>query len=183
MSKAKTAPDPSARKTRSVPARQAKKKHTKITPAQREESAEGKINKHWRTYFLQKLAETSNVTASAAYATVAPSRAYKARREDAQFAAAWRAALFEGYEHLEMEVLGFLRGTEPDRKFDVANAIRLLAAHSATIAKERALSDDNTDEQAVLDSIDAMIDQMRERSLANAALLAETDPADDPDHG
>lgn len=38
----------------------------KITPIQREEDEERQVNKHWRTYFLQKLAETSNVKASAA---------------------------------------------------------------------------------------------------------------------
>ena len=80
--------------------------------------------------------------------------------------------MFEGYQHLEMEVLGYLRAAEPDRKFDVANAVRLLAAHQATIVKERAKPDDEEDEQAVFDSIDAMIDDMRERSLANDAALA-----------
>ena len=150
----------------------ARRKPTTLTPKQREQEAEGKIDKHWRTYFLQKLAETSNVTASAGHAGVATSRAYKTRREDAKFAAAWSAALFEGYQHLEMEVLGYLRAAEPDRKFDVANAVRLLAAHQATIAKERAKPDDEEDEQAVFDSIDAMIDQMRERSFANDATLA-----------
>ena len=65
-----------------------------------------------------------------------------------------------------------LRTGESDRKYDNATAIRLLAAHRETIARERARRD-NRDEQAVLDSIDAMIDQMRERAAANAALLAE----------
>ena len=60
----------------------ARRKPTKLTPKQRSHEAEGKIDKHWRTYFLQKLAETSNVTASAAAAGVATSRAYKTRRED-----------------------------------------------------------------------------------------------------
>jgi hypothetical protein len=161
----------SAAKPRRKPAK------TKITPIQREEDEEGEVNKHWRTYFLQKLAETSNVKASATYAGVASSRAYKARRADARFAAAWRAALLEGYEHLEMEVLGFLRGAQLDHKFDVANAIRLLTAHRATVAQQRALSDDE-DEQAVFDSIDAMIDEMRERSIANEATLALPDQAD-----
>lgn len=177
MSKAKSAPEASARASLPVPAAEPRKKPTKITPTQREEGEEGPINKHWRTYFLQKLAETSNVTASAAYAGIATSRAYKVRREDSEFATAWRAALYEGYQHLEMEVLGHLRGANPDRKFDVANAIRLLAAHQATIAKQRAQLDDD-DEQAVFDSIDAMIDQMRERSIANTATLALSDDSD-----
>jgi hypothetical protein len=134
-------------------------------------------SRYWRDYFLEKLAETSNVKASADHAGVNTGRAYQARREDPAFAAAWRAALYEGYQHLEMEVLGFLRSGDPERKFDVANAIRLLAAHKATVAQERAAIDDR-DEQAVLDSIDAMIDEMRERSAANAALPDHREEAD-----
>lgn len=134
-------------------------------------------SRYWRDYFLEHLAESSNVSASADHAGISAGRAYQARREDSKFAAAWRSALYEGYQHLEMEVLGFLRGADPERKFDVANAIRLLAAHKATIAHERALID-NRDEQAVLNSIDAMIDEMRERSAANTALLEQSDQAD-----
>jgi len=150
-----------------------RKKYVKLTPRQREEAGEGRLDKHWRTYFLQALAETSNVKLSAARAQISPSRAYKARREDADFAALWRAALFEGYEHLEMEVLGYLRDPDPARRIDVAAALRLLAAHRETVARERALAGDD-DEQAVLDSIDAFIDEMRARSAANAAIIAET---------
>ena len=150
----------------------ARRKPTTLTPKQRLQEDEGKIDKHWRTYFLQKLAETSNVTASAAYASVATSRAYKTRREDAGFAAAWYDALVEGYQHLEMEVLGYLRTAEPDRKFDVANALRLLAAHKATIAAQKRVDPEEEDDQAVFDSIDAMIDEMRERSLASDVSLS-----------
>lgn len=137
-------------------------KQTTITPAQKAAGGEGAVNKHWRTYFLQHLAITSNVKASALEAGVSVSRVYKARREDTEFAVQWRAALYEGYEHLEMEVLAFLRGTAPDHKMDVANAVRLLAAHRDMIARMRAMDEDG-DEQAVLDSIDAMIDAMRKR--------------------
>lgn len=144
-----------------------KRKHVRITPAQKAADGEGKVNQHWRTYFLQELAATSNVTLSAKAARVSPSRAYKARREQPDFAAEWRKALFEGYEHLEMEVLAFLRGHDPDRKLDVANAIRLLAAHRKTIAEMRAI-DAEEDEQAVLDSIDAMIDAMRAEAAESA---------------
>ena len=161
-----------------VPAR---RKPTTLTPKQRSQAAEGKIDKHWRTYFLQKLAETSNVTASAAAVGVATSRAYKTRREDARFAAAWHSALVEGYQHLEMEALGFLRDPSPERKFDIANALRLLAAHKASIEKARAAPTDEEDDQEVFDSIDRMIDEMRERSLADDApqALPEADNAQD----
>ena len=155
-----------------APAKRRKKSVT-LTPSQRKEAGEGRLNKHWRTYFLQALAETSNVTQSAAAAEIAPSRAYKARREDPDFAAAWRAALVEGYDHLEMEVLGYLRSPDPARKLDVASATRLLTLHRETVAAERAQAQ-NRDPQAVLDSIDAMIDLMRERRAANARVIAET---------
>lgn len=94
------------------------RKRAKITPAQREAGGEGTVNKHWRTYFLQALAATSNVTASAREAEVSPSRAYKARREEPDFAAQWRNALHEGSEHLEMEVLAYLRGNDPEPRSD-----------------------------------------------------------------
>ena len=60
---------------------------------------------HWRVYFLEHLIETSNITASAAYAKTVPSRAYRTRKQDPAFAAAWDAALVEGYKNLEMDLL------------------------------------------------------------------------------
>ena len=154
-----------------------RKKTIKLSTIEREAEGEGAISRIWRTPFLSKLSETSNVTASAQYAKVSPSRAYKVRREDPEFAARWRAALLEGYEHLELEVLGYLRAADPQRKMDVAGALKLLAIHAQTVAHERALREDD-DEQAVLDSIDKFIDDMRERRAANAAILLE-DQRDD----
>jgi len=110
--------------------------------------------------FLELLAETSNVTASAHSANLPISTVYKLKRLDPGFAAKWRTALYEGYEQLEMEVLAYLRGNLPEKKLDVANALRLLAAHRKTVAEIRAVEEDE-DEQAVLDSIDEMIDRMR----------------------
>jgi hypothetical protein len=155
-------------------------KTTRPTRRQRGEAGQDGLDRHWRTYFLQALAETSNVARSAAAVGAAPSRAYKLRREDPAFAALWRAALLEGYDHLEMEVLGYLRDTQPARKMDVASALRLLAAHRETVARERALREDD-DEQAVLDSIDQFIEDMRQRRLANGAILLEArrDDGDD----
>jgi hypothetical protein len=168
MTKARTAPGGAIR-AKPVKTR---KKSTTITPAQREAGGEGAINKHWRTYFLAALVETSNVSTSAKSAGISTSRAYKVKLEDTTFAAQWRAALLQGYEHLEMEVLGYLRGGIPDRKMDVTAAIKLLALHRQEVARERAVTDERS-EQEVLDSIDAMIDEMRERSAANEALLAQ----------
>lgn len=154
-----------------------RKNTTRITNAQRAAEGEGPIHKHWRTYFLEALIETSNVTASAARAGISPSRAYKVRRVDSDFAGQWRVALREGYENLEMELLGYLRNPDPQHKMDVANAIRLLSKHREFVAHERAL-EDNRSEQEVLDSIDTMIDTMRQRAAANAALLSDADPED-----
>lgn len=120
------------------------------------------------------LAETSNVTASAARARVSTALVYKDRREEREFANKLRAALREGYDNLEIELLGHLRDPQPERKMDVAAAVRLLAAHRATVERERALAEEE-DEQAVLASIDRFIDGIRDRRAANL-MLVEGEP-------
>ena len=143
------------------------------SPGQENERNTGPSS-HWRTIFLEKLAETSNVSASAAEAGITPSRAYKARRDEAKFAEAWFAAVIEGYEHLEMETLHRLRmGTDKDEpKFDIANALRILAMHRETVARERARVEPR-DEEAILASIDAKIERMRSRERNATRLLAD----------
>lgn len=159
----------------SASAQRVRRKNVRITDTQKLEGEEGPISKHWRTYFLQALAATSSVTASAKAAGISPSRAYKTRREHADFAAAWRAALYEGYEHLEMEALAYLRGHDPDRKLDIAKAIRLLAAHSATVAEERARRS-GRDEAAVFAALDRKLDAIRTRRLPKPALGHADEP-------
>jgi len=134
----------------------------------------------WRNQFLEALAETSNVAASAARAQVPLRTVYKTRRDDPGFAARWREALYEGYDNLEMEVVGYLRDPAPKRKLDVASALRLLVAHRETVARERALREDD-DEQAVFDSIDKFIDEMRDRRATNAAILSAPETGDGED--
>ena len=155
-----------------------KKPRTQMTRRQKVRAGEGRVAKHWRTYFLQALAASSNVTLAAAAAGVSPSRAYKARREEARFAAAWGAALLEGYDHLEMEVLGYLRDPEPRRKMDVGAALRLLAAHRETVERRRALTAEE-DEQATVESLNAFFEGLRQRRLANERLLGEASDGDD----
>ena len=123
---------------------------------------------HWRVYFLEHLVQTSNVRAAAAYARVAPSRAYRTRKQDAGFARAWDAALAEGYRDLEMDLLAYLRNPSPDHKMDVASAIRLLSLHRQAVVQSRAEENEQS-EQDVLDSIDAMIDEMRQRAAASSS--------------
>ncbi len=114
----------------------------------------------WRAAFLANLAASSNVRASAHAVNTPLASVYRARRDDPAFAARWRDALFEGYEHLEMEVLGVLRGAITDRKIDVANALRLLAAHRQTVNEMRTVAHIGN-EQDVLDAIDAKIIGMK----------------------
>ncbi|ABC64901.1 hypothetical protein [Erythrobacter litoralis] len=125
--------------------------------------------KNWKTIFIDQLAETSNVKAACEVASVSQSLVYKTRRHDAEFARQWYAALAEGYDNLEMELLGRLRdgrledvdehGTR--RKFDIGTAFRCLAAHRDTVAKERGRQT-LEDEVATMKSINAKIDKLRD---------------------
>ena len=131
----------------------------------------------WKKVFFEALAETSNVSAAAARVNIPTATVYRLKREDPEFAARWLAALHEGYDHLEIEVLGYLRDLQPTRKMDVAGALRLLAAHRDTVERRRAMMEEE-DEQAVLDSIDAFLEGMRERRLVNEALEREAKSGD-----
>ena len=132
-------------------------------------------DRHWRTRFLDHLAESSNVTRSAEYAGIDISRVYRLRRAQPDFARAWQAALFEGYTHLEMEVLRRLREgdfkTADGEKFDFANAIRLLAAHRDTAASGQSKARDVSADE-VRASIDRKIEEIRRR-------IAKEKPGDD----
>lgn len=154
-----------ARKTKSRAAR------TKI-PAVYRTGEKADLDRHWRGFFLDHLAETSNVTAAAAFAGVNPARAYKVRRTEAEFARQWYTALREGYDHLELETLRRLREGVPadGPKFDIANALRLLALHRQTVAREREMFE-NADEASVLEALNAKLDSMRRNELAFAAAL------------
>jgi hypothetical protein len=139
------------------------------------EGEEGPINNNWRRLFLDHLAESSNVTASAEKAGISVSRAYKVRREETEFAHQWRTALAEGYLHLEMEVVRRLRAgdfkTADDGKFDFANAIRLLAAHRDSAARGASEVRDVSAEE-VRASIDRKIEDIRRR-IARQKAAAE----------
>lgn len=93
--------------------------------------------------FLEALAATSNVTAAAAQAGIETGAIYRLRRSDPDFARSWYAALAEGYDNLEMELLQHLRGGEgaegsaKNKKFDTATALRCLTSHRETVAREK----------------------------------------------
>ena len=130
-------------------------------------SSDGK----WQHHFLELLAQTSNIAASARTANVPLSTVYRMRRNDREFAAKWEHALYEGYTSLEMELLGYLRSPEADRKMDVANALRLLTAHRETVAREKARRG-KRDRKEVLASLEAKLEKMRERRLQAEKLEA-----------
>ena len=137
----------------------------------------------WSDTFLVHLAATSNVTAAALRAKISTSAAYEAKRQNPEFNRAWRHALCEGYELLELELLRRLRQGELKpaagakrgvRAFDNATAFRLLSAHREEAAKQRAVRDDQ-DEAAILSSIDAKLDRMRQRQIEAAAAAKAAD--------
>ena len=134
-------------------------------PAKLRNHADKPAPRQWQRTFLEALSETSNVSASAKRAHVPPRGAYRLRRCDSDFADAWRAALFEGYANLEMEVLGYLRDPAPKQRMDVASALRLLAAHKDPIAGERATRA-NVSAAEVRASIERKVEIFR-RQIAN----------------
>lgn len=153
---------------RPVPPR---KPRTRISPVLME--GEAALSKHWRTYFLAALAETSNVRAASAVAGVNPTRAYKVRKREPEFARAWRSALLDGYENLELEMLHRLRfgETKDDvRKFDNASAMRLLALHRETVTRERAMRE-NEDLVVVRAAIKAKLETLRREVVARRPAL------------
>lgn len=128
----------------------------------------------WSKLFLGELAATSNVTAAANKGGVSKTTAYDARRANPEFNRAWQRALCEGYDHLEMELLRRLRDGEikpaagakkGTRTFDNATALRLLAAHRDAAARQRAISS-NEDSEAIIQSINAKLEAIRQRRLA-----------------
>ena len=133
-------------------------------------------NTRWREHFIDALAQTSNVTQSAKEAGVAPCVAYRLRRTDAAFARRWLTALWEGYVHLEMEVLRRLREgdlqTESGEKYDFANAIRLLAAHRDTAAQAQA-AQRNVSAAEVRASIDRKVEKIRLQVMAEKKSRAD----------
>ena len=140
----------------------------------------------WSKAFLSELAVTSNVTASAKVAGISTSHAYDTRRNNAEFNREWQRALCEGYDHLEMELLYRLRTGEVKpasgakrgvRAFDNATAFRLLSAHRESATRQRAIRS-SEDAEAIVLSINAKLERMRQRMLAPPVIDVEPhDPA------
>ena len=133
---------------------------------------QSKLSRTWRRTFLARLAETSNVTRSAESAGINTSTVYDLRRRDSEFAKQWLEALCEGYDHLEMDLLLFLRTgqvAEGDAsKFNPAVALRMLIAHRETVSRERARRV-NVEAAEIQASIELKVALLRERVLARRA--------------
>ncbi|MDE2595752.1 MAG: hypothetical protein KGL44_02620 [Sphingomonadales bacterium] len=139
----------------------------------------------WTKAFLSELAATSNVSASAKKAGVSTSTAYDTRRANPEFHRRWMEALCEGYDHLEMDLLLRLRTGEIKpaagakkgvRTFDNATAYRLLAAHRDSAGRQRAIRS-RADADAIVESINAKLQLMRQRALAAPGKDADADTA------
>ncbi|MXO91215.1 hypothetical protein [Pontixanthobacter aquaemixtae] len=147
---------------------------TKIKP-ELKTGETGPLNRHWRDLFLDILAETSNVSEAARRAGINPSRAYKLRREEEGFARSWRAALIEGYEHLELDLLARLRSGEAKDgpRHDNAAALRLLALHKDTMAQENAQRL-GMDSNRAREIIEGKLEELRQRVIARRQARGDT---------
>lgn len=144
-------------------------------------SAPAALAQNWRSDFIARLAETSNVRSAAEFAGVSPTTVYDLRRRDPHFAQRWLDALCEGYDNLEMEMLYHLRTGEivgSAAKFNFAVALRMLLAHRETVSREKARRVD-VDVEKIRASIEHKLSLMRERVLARRALEARDIASDD----
>ena len=137
--------------------------------------------RNWKRAFLEALAETSNVARAARLADVPSATVYDLRRRSRDFARQWQAALCEGYDNLEMELLGRLRDGEIKRAagakvgvrtFDNATAYRLLMVHKAAREKERGARA-NVSAAEVRASIERKVAALRAQVEARAEAAAE----------
>lgn len=104
-----------------------------------------KTNRGWvrwtgrmKAEFLDHLAATCNVRASAAAIGVDPGSVYALRRRDEAFYLAWEEAVVAGYQMLETQLIGHClagggttidNGAEGFGPIDKDTALRLLSAH------------------------------------------------------
>lgn len=103
---------------------------------------DARLNVKIRSLFLDHLAETANVSASARTAGVGSSAVYAERRRSPAFRDAWALALAEGYARLETDLLAealqmangrTADGTLKARAQKHRLAIALLSAHRASV--------------------------------------------------
>ncbi|KQU53085.1 hypothetical protein ASG67_09590 [Sphingomonas sp. Leaf339] len=95
------------------------------------EVGERTLNAVRRQRFLEVLAATANVARAARETGVEARACYRLRQRDAGFAAAWEAALDEGYARLEALLLAAAMGSADDNAIDRKLALDVLARRAA----------------------------------------------------
>ena len=123
--------------------------------------------------FLEHLALSANVTASAEAIGIDTSQIYRAKRRDPDFAAEWRAALQSAYDRIEGELLERALGgydrpivwkgeqTGRIRQQDTTLMLRLMTMHRQEVTVGAAASDAG----AARRRIEERLDELAERLL------------------
>ncbi|OYY70135.1 MAG: hypothetical protein B7Y44_03965 [Sphingomonadales bacterium 28-55-16] len=147
---------------------------------------DARLNVKIRARFLDHLAQTANVSASARVAGVGSSAVYAERRRSPAFRDAWALALAEGYARLETDLLAealqmangrTADGTLKARAQKHRLAIALLNAHRAAVkggALVAAPLPPKQDLATVKAQLILKLTQMRQRAEDSAAARAET---------
>ena len=154
---------------------------------------DARLNMKIRTQFLDHLAQTANVSASALAAGVKSSAVYAERRRSPAFREAWALALAEGYARLETDLLAEALQTASGRTADGTLkaraqkhrlAIALLSAHRASVKGGAAVAPASKPAQPDLATLKAQLilklTQMRQRAEESAAARADTAKEGDP---
>ncbi|MET0137007.1 MAG: hypothetical protein ABW048_07275 [Sphingobium sp.] len=138
------------------------------------------------TIFFEELAATANVSHAARAADISETSARNRKRNNPEFAAAWRRALDLGYAELEMHMLrqsingsertesvrdedGKVRQTKTVHSYPHGIAMSLLAMHRDEVERYRAMESlrDGAD-PAVADRVRAELAKVRARLEADA---------------
>ena len=154
---------------------------------------DARLNMKIRSLFLDHLAQTANVSASALAAGVKSSAVYAERRRSPAFREAWALALAEGYARLETDLLAEALQTASGRTADGTLkaraqkhrlAIALLSAHRASVKGGAAVAPASKPAQPDLATLKAQLilklTQMRQRAEESAAARADTAKEGDP---
>jgi len=152
---------------------------------------DARLNMKIRSLFLDHLAQTANVAASARAAGVTSSAVYAERRRTPAFRDAWALALAEGYARLETDLLAEALQTPSGRTGDGTLkaraqkhrlAIALLSTHRAAVKGGAPVAPASKTAHPDLATLKAQLvlklTHMRQRAQDNAAArpAPETEP-------
>jgi phage terminase small subunit len=129
--------------------------------------------------FLTVLAETCNVTQAAAEAGVSSSAAYKRRKENAAFRAAWLEAISVAYQRLELVLLErAFNGTEKLVKRRDGSEERMLE-YSNQLGLTLLKMHRDTAVEASIEMAPDQIEELRERLFSKFKRLKQRDQSGD----